>query len=1214
MSITQNITNKTCPPQQSPSTTTTTANAPCTTDHESTHSNDSTDSNEHQLNETLRQLQKAKNIKIFESKEMTQKRRHIICEVEKLTTQWIQRCLKKNDSLPQSQIDKSSSYICAFGSYELNVHFESSDIDLLCIGPKYITRDMLFTEFVTMLETDPRVTDILQLRHAFVPLLKFSFEGIDIDLVYAQWDIEVIDTDHKKEDINVFSSNFVKDQDTLFSLNGVRSTQTIKKLIPNKCIFEKTLRIIKFWAQQRAIYSNVMGFLGGISWSIMTALICIQHPKAINCVEIIKEFFAKYKDYDEYPTSSICLDHALYDKMYDDDKDDEISFNDFIEYRRNEFAEIMPILTPARPSMNCAYNVIESTKSLIIEELRRGYEITTTTSAIDWNQLFSVRHLIDTTSAIYDDENVYIRIQCVPDPTNLFYKKWSAFVESKIRNLVKKLNRELFDSTFYPYSTRIKWRNIDNFFIAGRYNIDFEYRQNNENAINMALQQFQHQMDTSSVRYDSALKCQLKLDVYRHGEMHALLSTLQDPNTSAAIYPQYNLLQQIQLMNIATATVAVPPLPPPPPATTYHVPQPAPSSLPPQPRNHHHHRHSHHHNNRRHHHHHHHNRQQPAPRHRRTQYRTRGGNNNNTFMPSVYGAPMTAKASDTAMEKTQTPPKDDEDESTVMKDDSDSNESTDGVTCASSSDSQANNNLMSFQVPNMSNISSFPIIKIQQQGLPHLPPFVSTQNGHTPPNEHYPFITNQNANNNNSSGWIHKMLLENNNKSNNNPTPPPNKVKSVQNSVKSNPIATAHAGDKDECIFDDKENKSINIPKGNFIPHKRVKIPDAFVSDLNVMESEQFGYPSPNKMRNSANSLSKAHCDKSTLVIHPARAALSTNHSKTNVNIKPNAMNQSINQNINNTINGGNINICAPININITNPNVHNGAVNGNVLNAVLLQQALTPNVVSFNNTNDSNSELIKSYQNYCKILNVFKINGNTNSNMNVNNNTKIVNNINNVNNMRNVKMCNPIINNATTHQDPTAISIGYSSGSGPSNSNGSYHSDSSTTPSPRNSPPNVNSNRLSDEEQKAQTNARKPLYSAITATVPSAPPNTTSMISLSSARNTEPVKQPSKPKRRWRSNNHYRGNNGQYNQKHAMNGGWNEVVAPVPFSRCNNRANNNNNNEHRNGNGNGMYYYKESTKWRLKPNNGNNYRDYSQNPNKRRQNYSNTHHQRPSF
>eukprot|EP01084_Bolivina_argentea_P047840 88205_1 len=82
-----------------------------------------TDLNEGKLDEVLDELQKATNIKIFESREMTEKRRSIILKVEELTTLWIQKCLRANDLLPEHNIIESSSYICTFGSYELNAHF-----------------------------------------------------------------------------------------------------------------------------------------------------------------------------------------------------------------------------------------------------------------------------------------------------------------------------------------------------------------------------------------------------------------------------------------------------------------------------------------------------------------------------------------------------------------------------------------------------------------------------------------------------------------------------------------------------------------------------------------------------------------------------------------------------------------------------------------------------------------------------------------------------------------------------------------------------------------------------------------------------------------------------------------------------------------------------------------------------------------------------------
>jgi len=542
------------------------------------------------LDSVLETICKAANVTIEESQleESNRERTRAMEEVQKLTTKWIQQCLRTlmntdpPKGLSHAMIDKSKSHIRAFGSFELNVHFGDSDIDLLCIGPKYVTRDMLFNQFVKMLENDDRVNNILKLRHAFVPLLKFTFRGIDIDLVYAQWDVE---PDIIGDDINIFSRKYVPDQDTLLCLNGVRSTETIKKLIPKKAVFEKALRIIKFWAQQRCIYSNVMGFLGGISWSIMTAKVCIAKPYPTNCVEVIKRFFSKYmkwdKDNDDDESGSarsIRLAPALYDELYVDDEDDMMNCT---EYQRNEFTEIMPILTPARPAMNCAYNVIGSTKHLIMQEIARGYDLThdeqLTENGINWSELFRRRNfyeeaVLTPSMEQYDGENVYIRVECIPDAEMKHAKKWTGYIESNVRKLVKKLNRDLFDSTFYPFATAFKSGNSDVFFISGKYNVDFDHRQNNEDTINIVLQQFQTRIDVSSVRFDCDTKCSMQLRVFQENRLPEIIRQLRYPNGTPAgppdlkapginIPPQavqpifvYNNLQHIQLITMPGLT------------------------------------------------------------------------------------------------------------------------------------------------------------------------------------------------------------------------------------------------------------------------------------------------------------------------------------------------------------------------------------------------------------------------------------------------------------------------------------------------------------------------------------------------------------------------------------------------------------------------------------------------------------------------------------
>jgi poly(A) polymerase len=42
--------------------------------------------------------------------------------------------------------------------------------------------------------------------------------------------------------------------------------------------FKQALRLIKVWSKNRGISSNVIGYLGGISWAIMLAKICQIFP------------------------------------------------------------------------------------------------------------------------------------------------------------------------------------------------------------------------------------------------------------------------------------------------------------------------------------------------------------------------------------------------------------------------------------------------------------------------------------------------------------------------------------------------------------------------------------------------------------------------------------------------------------------------------------------------------------------------------------------------------------------------------------------------------------------------------------------------------------------------------------------------------------------------------------------------------------------------
>ena len=131
-----------------------------------------------------------------------------------------------------------------------------------------------------------------------------EFMDIDIDLLFARISAPQIGDDFKSLKDDSILKNW--DEASILSLNGTRVTDLILELVPNKENFRITLRWIKLWAKNRGIYSNVLGYLGGVAWAILVANICRMYPKLLPN-KLLYHFFKVYTKWNWNADNPICI-------------------------------------------------------------------------------------------------------------------------------------------------------------------------------------------------------------------------------------------------------------------------------------------------------------------------------------------------------------------------------------------------------------------------------------------------------------------------------------------------------------------------------------------------------------------------------------------------------------------------------------------------------------------------------------------------------------------------------------------------------------------------------------------------------------------------------------------------------------------------------------------------------------------------------------------
>ncbi|XP_060043209.1 poly(A) polymerase gamma isoform X2 [Erinaceus europaeus] len=342
---------------------------------------------------------------VFEDEEELNHRLVVLGKLNTLVKEWISD-VSESKNLPPSVVATVGGKIFTFGSYRLGVHTKGADIDALCVAPRHVERSDFFQSFFEKLKHQDGIRNLRAVEDAFVPVIKFEFDGIEIDLVFARLAIQTVSDNLDLRDDSRLRSLDIR---CIRSLNGCRVTDEILHLVPNKETFRLTLRAVKLWAKRRGIYSNMLGFLGGVSWAMLVARTCQLYPNAAAST-LVHKFFLVFSKW-EWP-NPVLLKQPEESNLNLPVWDPRVNPSD--RYH------LMPIITPAYPQQNSTYNVSTSTRTVMVEEFKQGLAVTDEIlqGKSDWSKLL--------------------------EPPNFFQKYRVGLVESKIRVLVGNLERNEF--------------------------------------------------------------------------------------------------------------------------------------------------------------------------------------------------------------------------------------------------------------------------------------------------------------------------------------------------------------------------------------------------------------------------------------------------------------------------------------------------------------------------------------------------------------------------------------------------------------------------------------------------------------------------------------------------------------------------------------------------------------------------------------------------
>ena len=279
----------------------------------------------------------------------------------------------------------------------------------------------------------PDVTNFVPVENAAVPILTFDMEGVNIDLLFARVAAPSVPPGIDIDDDAVLSG---VDSATEKSLNGPRVTNLIAALASGTgeryATFLSVVRLVRKWAKNRGLYSNKMGYWGGVNINIAVCLVLQLYPNACPA-SLLRRFFLVFKSW-RWPNPV----------MLTRPHDAELGLPVWNSHQAATMRQVAPMITPAYPAMNSTLSISRRTLQILHEEFCRGHNIVDrlyrdyqrgdvldpadVSSGEMWKELFEP-------SDFFIGYPHYLSV-CIVGPTQQDAQSWAGFVESRMRKLV----------------------------------------------------------------------------------------------------------------------------------------------------------------------------------------------------------------------------------------------------------------------------------------------------------------------------------------------------------------------------------------------------------------------------------------------------------------------------------------------------------------------------------------------------------------------------------------------------------------------------------------------------------------------------------------------------------------------------------------------------------------------------------------------------------